>query len=70
MLYNQQIILVRWQLRKLGNVRNCMVRNEIRFRVELAIEGSKIEEYKKLVQDMVRVVEANEPIYDKLRILP
>jgi quinol monooxygenase YgiN len=46
---------------KLGNVRNCMVRNEIRFRVELAIEGSKIEEYKKLVQDMVRVVEANEP---------
>jgi quinol monooxygenase YgiN len=46
---------------KLGNVRNCMVRNEIRFRVEFAIEGSKIEEYKKLVQDMVRVVEANEP---------
>jgi quinol monooxygenase YgiN len=38
-----------------------MVRNEIRFKVELAIEGSKIEEYKKLVQDMVRVVEANEP---------
>jgi quinol monooxygenase YgiN len=46
---------------RLGNVRNCMVRNKICFRVELAIEGSKIEEYKKLVQDMVRVVETNEP---------
>ena len=35
--------------------------NEIRYRIEFTIEGSKIEEYKKLVQDMVRLVEANEP---------
>ena len=35
--------------------------NEIRYRVEFTIEGSKIEEYKKLAQDMVRLVEANEP---------
>ncbi len=34
---------------------------EIRFRIELAIEGSKIDEYKKPVQDMVRVLEADEP---------
>jgi quinol monooxygenase YgiN len=46
---------------KLGNVRNCMVHNEVRYRVELTIEGSKIEEYKKLVQDMVRLVKVNEP---------
>ena len=46
---------------KLGNVRNCMMNNEIRYRVEFTIEGPKIEEYKKLVQDMVRLVEANEP---------
>ena len=37
------------------------VHKEIRFRVEFTIEGSKIDEYKKLVQDMVRLVEANEP---------
>jgi quinol monooxygenase YgiN len=37
-----------------------MVNNEIRYRVEFTIEGSKVEEYKKLVQDMVRLVEANE----------
>ena len=35
--------------------------NEIRYRVEFIIEGSKIEEYKKLVQDIVKQVEANEP---------
>jgi quinol monooxygenase YgiN len=35
--------------------------NEIRYRVEFTLEGSKLEEYKKLVQDMVRLVEANEP---------
>jgi quinol monooxygenase YgiN len=49
------------RLVKLGNVRNCMVHNEVRYRVELTIEGSKIEEYKKLVQDMVRLVKINEP---------
>ena len=38
-----------------------MAQNVICFRVEFTIEGSKIAEYKKLVQDMVRVVEANEP---------
>ena len=38
-----------------------MMNNEIRYRVEFTIEGSKIEEYKTLVQDMVRLVEANEP---------
>ena len=46
---------------ELGNVRNCMMNNEIRYRVEFTIEGPKIEEYKKLVQDMVRLVESNEP---------
>ena len=35
--------------------------NQIHFRAEFAIEEGKIEEYKKLVQDMSRVVEANEP---------
>ena len=35
--------------------------NEIRYRVEFIIERSKIEEYKKLVQDIVKQVEANEP---------
>jgi len=38
-----------------------MMNNKIRYRVEFTIQGSKIEEYKKLVQDMVRLVEANEP---------
>ena len=38
-----------------------MMDNEIRYRVEFTIDGSKIEEYKKLGQDMVRLVEANEP---------
>jgi len=35
--------------------------NQIHFRAEFTIEEGKIEEYKKLVQDMSRVVEANEP---------
>jgi len=38
-----------------------MAQSEIRFRVEFTIKGSKIAEYKKLVQDMAKVVEANEP---------
>ena len=33
----------------------------IHFRAEFAIEEGKTEEYKKLVQDMSRMVEANEP---------
>jgi quinol monooxygenase YgiN len=35
--------------------------NQICFRAEFNIEEGKIEEYKKLVQEMSRVVEANEP---------
>ena len=35
--------------------------NQIHFRAEFTIEEGKIEEYKKLVRDMSRVVEANEP---------
>ena len=35
--------------------------NQIHFRAEFTIEEEKIEEYKKLVQEMSRVVEANEP---------
>jgi quinol monooxygenase YgiN len=38
-----------------------MEHNQIDFRAEFTIEEGKIEEYKKLVQDMSRVVEANEP---------
>lgn len=38
-----------------------MEHNQINFRAEFTIEEGKIEEYKKLVQDMSRVVEANEP---------
>jgi quinol monooxygenase YgiN len=33
----------------------------IHFRVEFTIEQGKIEEYKKLIQEMSRMVEANEP---------
>jgi len=36
-------------------------RNQIHFRAEFTIEEGKIEEYKKLVQEMSKVVEANEP---------
>jgi quinol monooxygenase YgiN len=35
--------------------------NHIHFRAEFTIEEGKIEEYKKLIQEMSRVVEANEP---------
>ncbi len=38
-----------------------MERNQIHFRAEFTIEEGKIDEYKKLVQDMSKVVEANEP---------
>jgi quinol monooxygenase YgiN len=38
-----------------------MEHDQIHFRAEFAIEEGKIEEYKKLVQDMSRMVEANEP---------
>ena len=37
-----------------------MEHNQIDFRAEFTIEEAKIEEYKKLVQDMSRMVEANE----------
>ena len=33
----------------------------IHFRAEFTIEQGKIEEYKKLIQEMSRMVEANEP---------
>jgi quinol monooxygenase YgiN len=36
-----------------------MQHNQIHFRAEFTIEEGKIEEYKKLVQDMSRMVEAN-----------
>ena len=38
-----------------------MNQNQIHFRAEFAIKEGKIEEYKKLIQDMSSVVEANEP---------
>src|ERR671935_2987774 len=38
-----------------------MEHNQIHFRAEFTIEEGKIEEYKKLVQDMIRMVEADEP---------
>ena len=38
-----------------------MKHNQIHFRAEFTIEEGKIEEYKELVQDMSRAVEANEP---------
>jgi quinol monooxygenase YgiN len=38
-----------------------MEHNQIRFRAEFTIEEGKIEEFKKLVQEMSKVVEANEP---------
>jgi quinol monooxygenase YgiN len=40
---------------------SSMKHNQIQFRAEFIIEEGKIEEYKKLVQEMSRVVEANEP---------
>ncbi len=38
-----------------------MKHNQIQFRAEFTIQEGKIEEYKKLVQEMSRVVEASEP---------
>jgi quinol monooxygenase YgiN len=38
-----------------------MDQNQIHFRAEFTIEQGKIEEYKKLVKEMIRMVEANEP---------
>ena len=38
-----------------------MEQTQIDFRAEFTIKEGKVEEYKKLVQDMSRVVEANEP---------
>jgi quinol monooxygenase YgiN len=35
--------------------------NQIEFKAEFTIQEGKIEEYKKLVQEMSRLVEANEP---------
>ena len=37
-----------------------MKHNQIHFRAEFTIQEGKIEEYKKLIQDMSRAVEANE----------
>ena len=45
----------------LGSGQTALEHNQIHFRAEFAIEEGKIEEYKKLVQEMSRVVEANEP---------
>ena len=38
-----------------------MEHNQIHFRAEFTIQEGKIDEFKKLVQDMSRTVEANEP---------
>jgi quinol monooxygenase YgiN len=38
-----------------------MKHNQIHFRAEFTIEEGKIEEYKELIKEMSRVVEANEP---------
>ncbi len=35
--------------------------NQIHFRAEITIEEGKIEDFKKLIQDMSKAVEANEP---------
>jgi quinol monooxygenase YgiN len=40
---------------------SSMKYNQIQFRAEFTIQEGKIEEFKKLVQEMSRVVEANEP---------
>lgn len=38
-----------------------MKNTHIEFRVEFTIKEGKLEEYKKLIHDMCRAVEANEP---------
>jgi quinol monooxygenase YgiN len=40
---------------------SSMKHNQIQFRAEFTIQEGKIEEFKKLVQEMSRVVEVNEP---------
>jgi quinol monooxygenase YgiN len=42
-------------------ISSSMEQTQIDFRAEFTIKEGKVEEYKKLVQDMSRVVEANEP---------
>ena len=44
-----------------NGARGSMDQNQIHFRAEFTIEEGKIEEYKKLVRDLSRVVKANEP---------
>jgi hypothetical protein len=45
-------------------------KNNVHFRAEVNIEEGKIEEYKQLVQEMIKEVKANEPArYDKLPAL-
>ncbi len=50
------LVVAEWLVTK-----SSMKHNQILFRAEFTIEEGKIEEYKKLVQEMSRVVEANEP---------
>jgi hypothetical protein len=38
-----------------------MKQDQIHFRAEFGIDEGKIEEYKKLIREMSRMVEANEP---------
>jgi hypothetical protein len=38
-----------------------MQHNQIEFRAEFTIEQGKIEEYKELIREISRMVEANEP---------
>jgi quinol monooxygenase YgiN len=45
----------------LSIIRSSMQHTHIDFKAEFTIKKEKIEEYKKLIQDMSRTVEANEP---------
>ena len=40
---------------------DIMQQNQVHFKAEITIQEGKIEEFKKLVQVMSRMVEANEP---------
>ncbi len=40
---------------------NTMDHNQIHFRVEFTIDEDKIDEFKKLIQEMARTVQENEP---------
>jgi hypothetical protein len=42
-------------------IRSSIKNTQIEFRVEFTIKEGKLEEYKKLIHDMSRAVEANEP---------